>query len=206
MNILYVFFGIFVVLTGLYTFTNIYENKRFTAYLSILSVFSTLTLITSFINSIQLAEKESQRKQKQENDQRASLFLTETEKYWVDLEKLFITNYPYGAQLYSELYPKANLHPPSLSSEQQAQADDKQYHICQILHQTIENIISTQELKDSSLFGWQQIFNAWSASSIFRKNWIVSKEFYNPSTQKYIDELVTGNVGLIQYKKSLQHN
>lgn len=189
MNWTYMFISIFILLTVLFWVTDISKNEKFMKYISVLSVITTLIFIISFVNNIKNTEK-------QIDDKKATDFINETEKNWIELEKYFSNNFPYLSPLYKELYAdNQTIQPISLSPDQQTEANYKQLHACQILYQTIENLVNTEpELTYDRLnFGWYKIFSSWSKSDIFRSNWESSKSFYNPTTQNFISSLINRN-------------
>jgi hypothetical protein len=186
-----VFVGCFLALSMAFWTTDIWQNKRALAYFSTLSLFSTLAIIISFLITTQQNTSLAKQRIKDEDRKNATDFIAETEKNWIELEKFFNNNYPYLASLYKEIYPNNTTLPtPTLTSDQQIEAEFKQQHACQIMIQIIENIISTRSFVDTS-WGWSAIFKSWSKSPIFQKIWSYSKEFYNPLTQEFIDNLIS---------------
>ena len=94
--LLLIYITIFILITVIYISTDIYKNERFNKYLSVISIFASLSIVISFILNIQNQNKEKLKRLEQE-------FLKETETYWNELEKMFINNYPYLNNLYKEL-------------------------------------------------------------------------------------------------------
>jgi len=185
---------LFFTLSVLFWSTNVYENEKAMKYISVISVISTLVFIVSIVMSIERGNDDRKRRDNDDEKKRASDFINETEKNWIGLEKYFSDNYPYLDQLYRELYPEnTSLSPITLTDEQQLEANYKQVHACQILYQTIENLINTEPDIKKEKYGWFKIFSNWGKSDIFKKNWAFSKTFYNPTTQKFIEELTTLN-------------
>lgn len=174
---------VLILLVVLYK-TNVAENTHITKYISFISGISTVIIIMSFVFTIY-------QYQKSQKDKEYSEFISDTEKNWIDLEKMFFSNYPYLANLYRELnMPSQSVlpEPPQLSDSDKIQQQYKENYACQILFQIIENIINTKEIPKD--YGWNVIFINWGNSPTFRKVWSVSRSMYNPTTQSFIDNLV----------------
>ncbi len=187
----FIFLALFLTLTITFWTTNVYKSEKFMKYFNILSIFSTMAFIVSFMLSVQQNDKAAQRRVKDEDDRKAAEFTVETEKNWIDLEKLFNDNYPYLSGLYKELYSdNLNLITPVLTNDQKIEASVKQQHVCNILFQIIENILSTNKDLGGLGWGWEKIFQSWSKSPTFQSNWNYSKAFYNPITEAYINKLI----------------
>ena len=188
--ILIIFFSlIFLGLTISFFKTDLYKSERFAKYTSVISVLATLSIVVSFFINIKSNSDNDRRRSDQEEKDRQRDFEQETQKYWIDVEKMFIENYPYLNNLYKEMYSdNPNIIPVQLSGQDLIEQQNLQQHVCQILFQTIENIYNTKSIDPN--FGWQPIFEHWTKSDIFKSNWKYSKQFYNLETQKYIDYLI----------------
>ena len=183
--------GAFILFSMLFWTTNIGQSDKFNKYVGFVSVFSTNIIVGSFIITLQQNDREAKQRAKDDDLRQAALFTSETEKNWIDLEKMFKEDYPYLAQLYREMYPEnPNIPTPTLTPEQEIEAKVKEEHACAIIFQTIENIISTTQSSPDQDFGWPRIFSSWTKSAIFQENWQYSKQFYNPTTQRFIDGLI----------------
>lgn len=175
-----------LVLGYIYMFTNLWQNEAFKSFVQTFSFLTVLIAIISFYYNMQSD------KAKQKNIIWAN-FLADTQKNWIDLEDSFQKQYPFLVELYAELYPNnPYIVKPALTAEQVDEDDYKSYHMCQRLFQTCENIVNTQDVMSNKSFGWYQIFLSWSKSPMFKKYWAVSKQFYNPVTQKFIDNMIAG--------------
>jgi hypothetical protein len=193
MNWLILLLGSFAVLTIGFFSTDVYKNDKFMKYIGLLSVFSTLAFILSIMISLERNRNDDISRRKQEDERKAAQFISETEKNWIDLERLFSDNYPYLTALYMELYPNNLITIPPLTSEQQIETQDKEYHTCQILLQTIENIVNTEAIQSLN-YGWLPIFQSWLKSPKLQKIWNVSKHFFNPTTNTFIDGILNKSV------------
>jgi hypothetical protein len=166
------------------------KQFNLTKYQGTLSVLAGLTVIISFfINTNQAISQNKKILENMESERQKEL-VRENEKYWVDLEKLFMNNYPYLNNLYIELYPdNKNLNKVELSGLEKFHQSNLEVHVCNILYQIIENVLHTESNLELS---WKNVFKSWSKSEIFRSNWEVSKQFYDKNiTVPYIDDLIS---------------
>ena len=185
---------LFTVLSILFWSTDVWKNEKAMKYISVISVISTLVFIVSIVLSIERGNEDRKRRNNEDDKKRSADFINETEKNWIELEKYFSNNYPYLEQLYKELYPENNTLPSiTLTDADKTQSAYKQLHACEILYQTIENLINTEPDIQKEGYGWFKIFSNWSKSNIFRTNWQSSRSFNNPTTQKFIDRLISNN-------------
>lgn len=193
MSVIVIIFAIiFIALTFSFFKTDLYKSERFAKYTSVISVLATLSIVVSFFINIRSNAINDQRRLEQEEKDRQRDFEQETQRYWIDVEKMFIENYPYLNNLYSELYPdNPNIKKIILTGNDLFEQQNLEQHVCQILYQTIENIYNTKSIDPN--FGWQPIFKSWAKSNVFRTNWKYSRRFYNLETQKYIDSLINQN-------------
>jgi hypothetical protein len=183
----------FVLFTLLFWTTKISENETLIRYVNILSVFSTLAVIVSLFLSLKQSEEESDRRLKDEDARKVDEFTAETQRNWIDLEKLFMENYPYTASLYDEIYPGSPVQIPSLSPEQQIEAQDKQVHVASTMIQIIENVITARGVQRGD-YGWAPTFISWLGSPTIQRVWASSKKFYNPVTNAFIDGVLNKKV------------
>lgn len=174
---------LFAVLTALYWFTPLSSNEKFSKYISVLSVLSTLVVVASFIFSMQQSRKQQEEKERQE-------FMQDTNQYWVSIQGMFMKEYPYLQKLYSELYSSnPEIVVPPLTDEQKTEARAKEEQACQTLLQTIENIVLTRKVSETHEVGWYNIFKSWLKSPTLKNSWINSKSFYNTRTAEFIESV-----------------
>lgn len=189
-----IFISLFIGLSIIFWLTNVWKNDRVEKYVTFLGAFATLSVIISFLVSLQNSSQEETRRQKDESDKQAAAFIAETQKYWVDLEQEFMDKYPYLSSLYKELYPESTITVPDLTAEQKAQAQNDQWHMCSQLLQTIENIINTNQITTSLPYGWYAVFQSWLKSPTLVSVWNATKQYYNPTTTSFIDGLISGEI------------
>jgi hypothetical protein len=172
----------FIFITILYWGTNISDNKKVSGFTSIISTCSIFILFFSFIDGVNSRKDESKKKIKESNNDN-----------WMKLEHMFKEEYPYLTKLYREIY-SANKNIPQCHEYEKdiSKSRMKEQHACQIMYQIIEDIIDTKcdiPINQS----WQNVFSSWSKSNIFKHNWKYSKHFYEPTTQKFVDNLIYNN-------------
>lgn len=141
---------------------------------------------------------ENKNKSDLESKYRYYEYVRDSEKYWIDTEKMFMDNYPYLAALYSEIYNiKINL--PTLSDQQKIEQEFKERNACAVLFQIIENIVSSKNSQDIFFkYAWFRVFLSWSKSPKFIKYWKESSQFYQDKAQNFINGLIEGKMITIQ--------
>jgi hypothetical protein len=195
------FIFLYILLTCLYWFTDLWKSPRFAGYTNVVVALGTLSALVSFLLSLKDKEQQSNEQKQKQLEVDKTNFQRETEQYWINIEQMFAKGYPYLASLYNELYPNMNIELPNLTSDQQIEANNAQEHMCQILFQTIENIIVSHNVITVS-YGWYAAFLSWSQSPTFQKVWSKSKYFYNPATQDFINNLISKKIDSINALRS----
>lgn len=188
------FIILLVILSLLFWFTDLWKNDRIEKYLGLLGAFATITIIISFLITLQANVREEDRRRKEDQDKQAANFTAETQRYWVDVERQFSDEYPYLASLYKELYPQSSIIVPQLTSEQEAEAKNRQWHMCAQLIQLIENIVNTSQINPEQNYGWTVVFISWLKSKTLQSVWNDTRQYYNPITQTFIDGIINGQV------------
>jgi len=196
---LIVFIVIFVSITYVFFNTKIGTSKRFINYVQTLSVFSISCFVLSIIISLQTT-------QKTDVDKINSQLVKSSDKYWIELQRIFMDKYPYLETLYSQLYG-LSVPLPTLTDKDLTESKILEIHVCNILFQIIENIIFIQKnVIDTSIenneYQWTSIFVAWSKSQIFQDNWKIYKNFYGENTKKFIDGMIAKNIVSINEAKT----
>lgn len=185
------FISFLVIISALYWSGKI-NKKKFNNFMGVLSGFSTIVIILSFIVTIQKSDQESKERLLQQQQDQVEKVQRETEKYWIDIEQLFLDNSPYLDRFYKQIYPNnENLTTPEFTEEELKEIKNKEVHVSQILYQIIENLLQSGRVS-KDIVGWWQTFQSWSNSEIFRSNWIYCKNFYNTNTQEFINKLIKG--------------
>lgn len=197
-----IFISLFIGLTALFWLTNLWQNQKIDKYVTFLGAFATISVIISFLISLQNSAREDAQRRQDESDRQAASFVAETQKNWVELEQEFMNNYPYLTSLYKELYPESVITVPDLSAEQKIQAQNDQWHMCSQLLQTIENIINTNQVTASLPYGWYAVFQSWLKSPTLVNVWNTTRQYYNPVTSAFIDGIISGQV---KNKTQAQH-
>jgi hypothetical protein len=185
-----IFIFIFIIFVISYFTTNLSNNKKLDKYISVLSILSTFTVVTSFIYTLKQAESNALKRAQEEDNNLSVSFIAETQRNWIEIEKYFNDSYPYLAKLYSEMYPNHVTDLPVLTGAEFVHDKISEYHACQILFQTIENLVLTNRVVSVNDWGWGKIFYSWSGSATFKKHWEYSKNFYNINTQEFINNIV----------------
>jgi len=109
----------------------------------------------------------------------------------VNIEGMFRSEYPYLQKLYSEIYSSnPGIVVPELTKDQHLEATAKEQQACQILLQSIENIILTRTVSETHDSGWYNIFKSWLRSPTVREAWNNSKMFYNRQTGRFIEKII----------------
>jgi hypothetical protein len=113
----------------------------------------------------------------------------ECQTNWIELEKLFISQYPYLDRLYGQMYPS---HPEmkdiklKLTDDEWRKVRVLEVHVCSILFQCIENICTYGD--PDHLHEWVLVWKSWFQSKIVRRQWSVMRQFYTQSTQLWVDQ------------------
>jgi hypothetical protein len=138
------------------------------------------------------------------NTELQNIKVKECQTNWIELEKLFIANYPYLDRLYGQIYPS---HPDmkditlKLSPDEWRKVRILEVHVCSILFQSIENICIYAE--PTQMVELIKVWRSWFQSQIVRRQWSVMREFCTPSTQLWIDQHVMPPTPLIPNRKQL---
>jgi hypothetical protein len=189
-----IFVGLFVGLSAIFWFTDLWRNERVEKYVTLLGAFATISVIISFLISLQNSSRQEDQRRQDEEDRQSAAFVNETQKNWVELEQQFMNNYPYLTSLYKELYPQSSITVPDLTAEQQIQAQNDQWHVSSQLLQTIENIVNTNQVSTSLPYGWYAVFQSWLKSPTLINVWNKTRQYYNPTTATFIDAIISGQV------------
>jgi hypothetical protein len=189
-----IFITLFVGLSCIFWFTNLWRNERVEKYVTLLGAFATISIIISFLISLQNSSRQENQRRQDEADREAATFVNETQKNWVELEQQFMSNYPYLTSLYKELYPESLITVPDLTAEQKIQAQNDQWHMSSQLLQTIENIVNTNQVSVSLPYGWYAVFQSWLKSPTLVNVWNKTRQYYNPTTATFIDAIISGQV------------
>jgi hypothetical protein len=189
-----IFIALFVGLSCIFWFTNLWRNERVEKYVTLLGAFATISVIISFLISLQNSSRQETQRRQDEADREAAAFVNETQKNWVELEQQFMSNYPYLTSLYKELYPESLITVPDLTPEQRIQAQNDQWHLSSQLLQTIENIVNTNQVSVSLPYGWYAVFQSWLKSPTLVNVWNKTRQYYNPTTATFIDAIISGQV------------
>ncbi len=189
-QIIYIASGIIFVFIGFtyYYFwvsgTSIVETTKFSNFCTTLSF---LGIILGFtVMAIDYCKTRDE-----VNTENTNTRVKECQTNWIELEKLFIAQYPYLDRLYSQMYPS---HPEmkdvklKLTPEEWRKVRVLEVHVCSILFQSIENICTYGD--PEHLEEWIRVWRSWFQSQIVRRQWSVMREFYTPSTQLWIDQHV----------------
>lgn len=183
----------FLILIIVLWVTNAAYNERLTKYMSLVTGFSTIIILFSFIVTLSQDNADRADKIRIQQEAQTKEFSDEVQQNWIDLEKMFLNGYPYLTPLYKELYPNnPNITVPTLSEADQTQANSQQQHMCMILTQIIEDVLvlHPDPNPQDNNFGWNVIFTSWIGSPTFQSNWQATRNFYNPNTQKFIDSVI----------------
>lgn len=189
-----IFVCLFVGLSAIFWFTDLWRNERVEKYVTLLGAFATISVIISFLISLQNSSRQEDQRRQDEEDRQSAAFVNETQKNWVELEQQFMNNYPYLTSLYKELYPQSSITVPDLTAEQQIQAQNDQWHVSSQLLQTIENIVNTNQVSTSLPYGWYAVFQSWLKSPTLINVWNKTRQYYNPTTATFIDAIISGQV------------
>lgn len=189
-----IFVCLFVGLSAIFWFTDLWRNERVEKYVTLLGAFATISVIVSFLISLQNSSRQEDQRRQDEEDRQSAAFVNETQKNWVELEQQFMNNYPYLTSLYKELYPQSSITVPDLTAEQQIQAQNDQWHVSSQLLQTIENIVNTNQVSTSLPYGWYAVFQSWLKSPTLINVWNKTRQYYNPTTAAFIDAIISGQV------------
>lgn len=182
--------AVFVGLSLVFWLSDLWKSDRLKEYVSFLGAFATITIILSFVLTLQNNAREDEQRRSAEQDRQNAAFTSETQHYWVELEQQFADGYPYLASLYKELYPQAQITVPQLTPDQAAEAADRSWHMCAQLLQTIENVVNTSKVTPSDSYGWATVFISWLNSSTLRAVWDKTRQYYNPTTGLFIDGII----------------
>lgn len=188
------FLGLLVFLSIIYWNAHLWKDERLVRFVSFLGAFSTVAIILSFLFTLQNSEKEQQRRKSAIQNEENAKFTQQTEKYWVDVERQFASSYPFLAGLYKEIYSDAQVSVPKLEGNQVTEDQNKTWHMCSELLQVIENVINTSQINTSESYGWTEVFISWLKSPTLQNVWHVTRVFFNPVTQKFIDSILSGEI------------
>jgi hypothetical protein len=184
-----------LVLVIVYFFSPFYESKRLSSFMGALGVISVIILLLGYSQSQRQAQVNTNQLGLQQIQTAKQNFTDTTNKYWVETEQMFLSNWPVLARLYSQIWASQGkvLKLPTLTPNQAAEQPYAENQAAQRLFQIIENIIITQGQQIERGRGWWDIFNSWAKSKVFQSVWKNSKSFYNPLTQKFIKALIAGD-------------
>lgn len=119
------------------------------------------------------------------------LFTQQMQANWIDLEKYFVTSYPYLTRLYQQIYDKnpTIMNPPlKWTPKEYHKMRMYEIHTCSILFQIIENIVaSSSHLLQYEIDEWIVAWRSWFKSPIVREQWKYMRSYYNIKTQGFID-------------------
>ena len=160
---------------------------------------STLTLIGTMVGAIIFIYQYNQSKNA-EAASRLNVTIAELQSDWIDLETMFITNYPYLNRLYDQIYPNNRIlsesHATLTTNEEIDKRDVFEVHMSTILFQIVENIY-LQNIKSDQYRGsnpqnlaWINKFVSWFKSPILREQWQFRKKFYGSDTQQFVDTVL----------------
>ncbi len=167
---------------------NLVETTKFGNFFAVLSF---IGIILGFIVLITEYFKYQDEQATDDQNQRVN----ESQLNWIELEKMFITHYPYLDRLYSQMYPNN----PALKDikfkwtpEEWQKVKILETHTCSILFQIIENVCMTSDwtpehANQSHYNDWLKIWQSWFQSPIVRRQWNSMKTYYTPETQKCVN-------------------
>jgi hypothetical protein len=155
---------------------------------SSIAVTITLGIAAWQLHKYRLEEKAHQR----------DLFVGITNKYFSDLEKVFLDKYPYLDKFYRELYaskvaPNLARIPPSNQIDPNKDAT-LTIHMCLIMLQDIENVIISigpdADWNTDLNQEWLQTWRIWFGSPTLMQQYQLKKELYARSTQDFLNQHV----------------
>lgn len=197
------FFGLLIGLSITYWFAHLWKDERLARFVSFLGAFSTVAIILSFLFTLQNSEREQERRKSAIQDEENAKFTQQTERYWVDVERQFASAYPFLSNLYTEIYPSAQVSAPKLVGDQIVEDQNKTWHMCSELLQVIENVVNTSRVSSSETYGWTEVFISWLKSPTLQNVWTHTKMFFNPVTQNFIDGVISGQISGTNQAKTL---
>jgi hypothetical protein len=190
-QIIYIAFIIILLFFGTVSYLwisnpKLFESTKFTNFCTVMSI---LGIILSFI--VLVSEYHKMKDQKKIHD--VEVKTNETQLNWIELEKLFISNYPYLSRLYSQMYatnPNFRNLDLKYSAEDWQKIQFLETHVCSILFQVIENICakSDENDKDVHYHEWLPTWKSWFRSPIVQQQWNAMKPFYTPKAQACVNE------------------
>ncbi len=183
---------IFILLTIAFWKTPLFKDEKVEQYFRIISSISIIFAFLGFILSTQQYEITSKNTIESNKNNEINSFITSVQTNWINVEQIFMNETPYLNSLYNELY-NTNFPIIKLSIAQQNEIPYKEHAVLNILYQIIEIIVNTDQSELRKNYGWLVIFTQWSKSPKFQSNWNLSQHFYNPITQKFINNLINKN-------------
>ncbi|AYV84518.1 MAG: hypothetical protein Hyperionvirus28_6 [Hyperionvirus sp.] len=182
--------------TIIYTYFYFKYNLGGTGPKSYSNYLKTLTVIIIALAALVAVSQYKINSTKEEFDQTQTL-LNEAQVNWIEMEKIFINNYPYGERLYQQIY-KTNkiLQNNKISVKDMERVIAFEIHMCSILFQSIENVSwAIKKITgdwSNIQYGWINAWRSWFKSPIIREQWELTKVFYGRITEEFVDKLIIG--------------
>ncbi len=166
---------------------NIVSTQKFNNFWAMLSSIGVVAGLIAIVHEYYKNGDEKKYEQRQ-------LFVQQTESNWIELEKYFVSNYPYLTRLYQQMYkdnPTITLPPINFDKKDLHKAKMHEIHVCAILFQIIENVSSFRSyLLPAEFDTWIVTWKSWFRSDIVLEQWKYMKKFYNSYTQNLISWMI----------------
>lgn len=178
--------GTFIFVSVIFWLTRFGRSNKWLQFIGMISGLGVSVFVLQFV-------LENQRQHEQKKKDRALSFTVMTERYVINLEKLFAEQYPYSTRLYKELYAghpglEKLVVPTSIDKNHQLQVEAD---ICAILIQAVEDVYWVENLAtnyaDPDLSGWMTTFKRWFSSPILQSQWGYLKKNYGGPFQEFVD-------------------